>query len=287
MRALILTALSVSLLGCFSSKPPRCDATKTCFAADALGCCDGRGTEVSVCDGCPSGMIERTECRVSGCDDPCDVPLDCRQDLGDDCCGAPVFSESCDVCPRGSRPASECAAGFIPTCGCAETVDSDAGGPPFDGGAGRPADDADIAEPPSACFQDLGEGCCGGYVGEPTTCGCPMGSTHEYECTSFVAGDAIVPPMEVCRAVISEGCCGGIVERNACTFECPAGSVPESVCGEINDSGGGAEPPDDEARPAPIPCWEIDESGCCGAEVAPSSCTGLCPPGTSSECLFC
>lgn len=276
MRTLILASLSVSLLGCFSSNPPRCDADKTCFAADALGCCDGAGTDVSVCDACPSGMIERSECRVAGCEDPCDVPLDCRQDVGDGCCGAPVFSESCDVCPMGSRPASTCSAGFLPACGCAETVDRD---------AGRPAED--IAEPISNCFQDLGEGCCGGYVGEPTSCGCPTGSIQEYECTSFAVMDALVPPAENCRAVISEGCCGGVVERNACTLECPIGSVPESVCGEINDSGGGAEPPGDEARPAPLPCYEIDDSGCCGEMVPASSCTGLCPPGTSSECFFC
>lgn len=278
MRYVMLASLSISLLGCFSSKPPRCEATKTCFAADSLGCCDGAGTEVSVCDACPGGMIERASCRVTGCEDPCEEPLNCVQDLGDGCCGAPVFSESCDVCPMGSRPAAECAAGFIPTCGCAEATAD---------GAGPPAE-ADIAEPPAACFQDLGEGCCGSYVGEPTTCGCPTGSIYEYECVSFVAADAIVPPMEDCRAVISEGCCGGIVERNACSLECPAGSVVESACGEINDSSGGAEPPDgDEARPAPIPCYEIDESGCCGDIVPASSCTGLCPPGTSSECFFC
>lgn len=272
-----LLGLSVSLLGCFSSKPPRCDANKTCFAADALGCCEGRGTEVSVCDACPSGMIERSECRVTGCDDPCEVPLDCRQDLGEGCCGAPVFSESCDVCPMGSRPASECSAGFVPTCGCAETVDSDAGAPADAGPAERPADPA----PPVMCYRDLGEGCCGDLVGEPTRCGCPEGSILEYECSSFPA-PGLVPPAEVCRAVISDGCCGGIVERNACSGECPAGSVPESSCAEIND-GGGAEPPEDMAWS----CYTVDASGCCGELVPPSSCTGLCPPGTSSECLFC
>ena len=279
MRPLLLASLSISLLACFSSRPPRCDANKTCFAADSLGCCEGRGTEVSVCDACPSGMIERTECRVSGCEDPCDEPLNCVLDLGEDCCGAPVFSESCDVCPRGSRPARECAAGFVPTCGCAEATDSDAGAPP-DAGAGRPADEDAIAEPPSACFQDLGEGCCGGYVGEPTRCGCPAGSIYEYECVSFPIGDPIVPPMEVCREVIGPGCCGGIVERNACTFECPAGSVVESECGEINESG-------DMARPAPLTCYEVDASGCCGELVEPSACTGMCPPGSSPECFFC
>ena len=278
MRYFVLASLSISLLGCFNSRPPRCDATKTCFAADSLGCCDPGGTEVSVCDACPDGMIERASCRVAGCDDPCEEPLNCVQDLGEGCCGAPVFSDSCDVCPMGSRPAAECAAGFVPTCGCAEAT--------RDGGAGRPAEDADLA-PPAACFQDLGEGCCGGYVGEPTRCGCPEGSVYEYECGSFAVMDAFRPPLENCREVVFDGCCGAIVERNACSLECPIGSIEESVCGEISDAGGGAEPPDDEARPAPLPCWEIDESGCCGAEVAPSACTGLCPPGSSPECFFC
>ncbi len=287
MRWMILASVSLSLVGCFSSKSTRCDATKTCFAADSLGCCDGRAAEVSVCEACPSGMIERSECRVTGCEERCEVPLNCRQDLGDDCCGAPVFTESCEVCPAGSRPVSECTAGFIPTCGCPETVESDAGAPLPDAGADRrPSPDAGAAEPPAACFTDLGEGCCGEYVGEPTSCGCPTGSIFEYECTGFPA-PGLLPPTEACREVLFEGCCGGIVERNACSGACPAGSVEESRCGEINDrSGGGAPPSEDEARPAPIPCYEVDELGCCGAEVEPSACTGSCPPGTTTDCIF-
>lgn len=293
--------LAVSALlagGCFSSKSNRCDARKTCFAADALGCCDGSSVEVSACDACPSGMIERSECRVAGCDDPCEIPLNCVQDLGESCCGAPVFSESCDTCPMGSRPATSCG-GFVPECGCFETTLI----PPEDDGADREAPRRSDVD----CYVDLGEGCCGNLAGTEGECGCAVGTVPQYECANFaVEGDADFFPVEVCRLNFGEGCCGDIVERNACSGECPAGSVVESACDRFRPGSDArpAEPPmdepadppadagvpdagaDDAGAPIRAVCYEVDADGCCGAEVEIDFCTGECPPGSTMDCAF-
>lgn len=292
---LLSAAFALLTAGCFSSKPPRCDAQKTCFAADSLGCCTGSGVDVSVCEACPEGRIERTECRTSGCDDPCEVPLNCVQDLGDACCGAPVFSESCDVCPMGSRPASTCGS-FVPECGCAEATLL----PPED-----EADREAPRRPPVECYENLGDGCCGNVVGSEGECGCPAGTVTLEECGSFASPDAFFPA-EVCRLNFGMGCCGDVVERNACSGECPAGSVIESECDRFRTGGGEAppsdpaDPPEEDAGPAdagvpeadagapPIRavCYEVDADGCCGAEVEIDFCTGDCPPGSTMDCAF-
>lgn len=238
-------------------------------------------------------MIERTECRVSGCEDPCEVPLNCVLDLGEGCCGAPVFSERCDVCPMGSRPASSCG-GFVPGCGCAEAT------------LIPPEDDAEAPRrPPAECYEDFGGGCCGNAIAVEGECGCPAGTVLFGECSNFASDDAFFPA-EACRVTFGEGCCGEVVERNSCG-ECPAGTVDESACDRFRPSGGEA-PPSDPADPpadagsdggdAGVPesdagappiravCYEVDADGCCGAEVEIDFCTGECPPGSTMDCFF-
>lgn len=261
-------AFPLLLAGCFvASTPDRCEETRVCMAANGLGCCDGAGIDVSVCETCPAGTVETYMCRTTGCD-TCTDPVSCRIDFGEGCCGDAVFASTCDACPAGSVLADSCTADFPAECGCPGTI-----GPFVPPSDGRPAEDA-IA-PPSNCVEDLGDGCCGAFVTADTACGCPPGTRYEYECTMF--GGGIAPPSS-CRTDLGGGCCGAAVEANACTAMCPAGSIPAELC----------EAQAAPARPAPLDCFVLLADGCCSTEIAEADACGVCPEGTSSECLdFC
>ncbi len=286
--------LSFPLLGgCFSSGgtpdggvdagpdvDERCRAQKMCAAVDAIGCC-GAPQAVSVCDPCPTGTIEQAECRTAGCNE-CDAPLICHRELEAGCCGVRVGNTSCNVCPEGSMPVDDCGEHF-PACGCGPEFDArpapgvpvrppDAGMPdasahadaaPFD--AGRPE-----------CREDLGDGCCGAFVTYESECGCPRGSIHETECTGSI-GDGIILPSVSCFQDLGGGCCGGFVEPNACSGECPAGTLDESSCAAHQSGDAPAEAP-------PIAlCHQDLGAGCCG-DMVPLDACGACPEGSTQEC---
>lgn len=92
-----------------------CETRTTCLADLAEGCC-GTRIEAATCDGtCPEGTRPDTEC-VSfppecGCSMPAFVPIvQCREDLGDNHCGAIVGTpeiEGCG-CPEGTLAEADC-----------------------------------------------------------------------------------------------------------------------------------------------------------------------------------
>lgn len=266
-----LTFTFVSALafgGCFTGEPEPdpCAETRRCVSADALGCCDGGGREVSVCqDSCPAGTIEENACRTAGCGMGCDTPLSCRVDYGSACCGEAVFTTSCDACPAGSVEASTCTADYPAECGC-------------DGiRAFRPPADQEAVAPPSECFEDLGGGCCGAFVSAAVCGACPSGTVDQFTC-DMMSGDRFAPPPVSCREDLGGGCCGAEVAPNACTAGCPAGSVEASTCEDVSA--------DRAAFPEPAICFELTSDGCCGEPVEASACGG-CPDGASTTCDAC
>ncbi|NOY91484.1 MAG: hypothetical protein GXP55_09760 [Deltaproteobacteria bacterium] len=280
-----LALLALPMLGCSNSHsvpPDRCDMTKVCLVTDTLGCCDGRGSEVSVCDVCPSGTVERADCRTAGCADPCTSPTRrpsgpgedigpaarCYQDMGSGCCGDQIFGgDVCGYCPAGSVSEYECA-GFAPACGCGTTTRpapappseepvSDAGVPPTD--AGVPRADSGVPRADS---------------GVPSDAGVPP-------------SDAAIPPsdagppraLDECYTDLGPGCCGAYVGAPS-ECGCPPGSVTQSTCTAYS-AGTGAEPPSDVPafRAA---CRAILTDGGCGDIVEPNAC-GDCPAGSVPE----
>lgn len=272
-KSLLFAATLALALGCSNSHtapPDRCDMTKVCLVTDSLGCCDGRGSEVSVCDACPGGTVERLECRTSGCDDPCtgtpssdasgdsarirppDEDTDfapaarCYEDMGSGCCGDEIFGgDVCGSCPAGSVEEWSCS-NFAPECGCGGGItgirppgDEEPGAP--DAGAPAPPDELPPL-PPEECYADLGGGCCGAYVGAPTECGCPAGSVAQSTCGAYSAGtspDGEVPPMPPGEDEpgFFAGCRSILVDGTCGDFaepnvcgDCPADSVSEWEC---------------------------------------------------------
>ncbi|MFT5353321.1 MAG: hypothetical protein ACI9KE_000519 [Polyangiales bacterium] len=267
--ALTLSFVSaLAFAGCFSGtpQPDPCSETRRCVAADNVGCCSGGAREISLCqDSCPAGMIEETDCRMAGCGMGCETPLTCRMDYGTGCCGDAVFTTSCDACPAGSVEATACTADYPAECGC--------------GGIRAfrpPADQEAVAL--FECFEDLGGGCCGTFVGASECGECPSGTTPQFEC-SMMSGNRIAPPEVTCREDLGGGCCGTEVAANACSAECPSGSVEASTCAEV----AGADAP---AFPEPASCFELTADGCCGEAVAVTAC-GSCPAGASTTCDPC
>lgn len=262
---------SALMVGCFTGTPDPdpCAETRRCVAADAVGCCSGGAREVSVCeDSCPAGMIEESECRTAGCGMGCDTPLTCRMDYGSGCCGEAVFTTSCDACPAGSVEATECTSDFPAECGCGSI-------------RGFRLPDAEApALPASECFEDLGAGCCGAFVGLSECGACPTGTLNQLQC-DMMSADRIAPPEVTCREDLGGGCCGAEVSPNACSATCPAGSVETSSCDELLD------PAMDRAPAFPAPsCFQLTPEGCCG-EAVPLTACGACPEGSSNTCEAC
>ena len=267
--ALILSFASVlAFAGCFTgtSEPDPCADTRRCVAADEVGCCVGAGRDISVCqDSCPADMIEETECRMAGCGMGCETPLWCRVDYGSSCCGETVFTTSCDACPAGSVEASACAADYPAECGCGGIIR-----------AFRAPDAEGAIAATLECFEDLGGGCCGAFV-VLSSCGeCPAGTLDQFNCD--MAADRIAPPAVTCREDLGGGCCGSEVAPNACSAECPAGSIEASSCEDISAG--------DRAFPGPAACFLLNAEGCCGEPVAATAC-GVCPEGATSICDPC
>lgn len=273
LRHTILFAVLCSV-GCFQSHPIGDDDAcplRDCFAVDAIGCCS-EPMRVSACELCPTGTVEQSACRVSGCGTPtCEFPLECRQDFGDGCCGAAVFNESCAICPGGSVSARECVADYPDECGCDDTI--------------RPL-------VPPGCYADLGGGCCDYGIMVPlNSCGlCPAGSLGEFECT-FAGG----PPMDTCFEDLGDGCCGAPTMTNACGF-CAPGNLSEEECAAMAGA-----PMDDEADPAPgrpidpeeppRPECRVDlrdmRDGLCGCVVDEElNACGECPAGSTLDCTI-
>ncbi len=280
MRTIGLVSLLMAVGGCFNSSGNggECDATRMCRVADSLGCCDGGGTEVSVCEPCPSGTVDSTMCRTAGCGPMCDDPVACRTDYGSGCCGDAVAALDCDTCPAGSVVATSCAMDFPFECGC------DSSERPMPMPEPDPVPEPDPAPqpepapaPPISCHVNLGDGCCGEAVGPMNSSCCPMGTIPSYECGTFEGIRRIPTP---CRIDLGGGCCGEMSSANACTGECPEGSILESACTALT---GGPEP----GGLVPL-CVEIDPMGCCGEYVAPDAC-GQCPAGAGYEgdCMRC
>lgn len=262
----ILALLPVFLFGCFTASTTpedRCLERQVCAPVDSLGCCDGVGSEISVCESCPAGTVTESSCRTTGCTTGCETPIACRVDVGAGCCGDAVFTTSCDTCPAGSVPADSCTDSF-PSCGCDD--------------ARRIRAPEEDPAPPPACRADLGNGCCGEIVGSEGMCGCAPGSIRESDCGQ-IDGDAEAPGIIApsCFADLGGGCCGDSVDSVACGM-CPEGSVPASECAPM------AGAPEDPARPIMPPefqCREDLGGGCCGGDVAANIC-GMCPAGSIS-----
>lgn len=253
------------MIGCFTvtDPPDRCAERQVCAPVDSLGCCDGVGTEISVCDMCPTGTVTETSCRTAGCTMGCETPIACRVDVGAGCCGDVVFTTSCDTCPAGSVAASTCT-GEFPSCGCDDT-------------RRIRAPDESPALPLPDCRVDLGNGCCGDLAGSQGECGCAPGTILEEECGQFDndISPGIVAPS--CFENLGGGCCGGGIAPAACGM-CPAGSIPGSECAPM---AGAPEPDPDPARPIapPAGCREDLGGGCCGGDVVANVC-GMCPTGS-------
>lgn len=246
-----LLALSF-FAGCFSSGGGN-ECTLICAEADNIGCCTDFRMEVACDEGCPSGLIEESMCRTSGCA-MCDSPLECFGDRGTGCCDPSDVVEVCNGnCPAGYTPASECTEEF-PACEC----------------GGR--EDEDFLPPELiTCYQDTGGGCCG--IAQDFDCGvCPDGWLSELNCVAFGSDLRPIPPLG-CRVDEGGGCCGAYVSTNACGT-CPPGSVYETEC-EVGE------------MPEPATCYYLDDGGCCGEQVAPTTCGG-CPEGAvrEGECTF-
>lgn len=289
-----LLAMPLVWFGCFTSGGGECSIV--CADLNRLGCCGELRTEVACDAACPSGMIEETMCRTSGCE-TCDQPVDCYGNRGTGCCDPSDHVESCGACPAGYTPMAQCTDEF-PACECGGesgdrigppmgvTCYEDAGSgccgtarefqcgdcPPgwlssaecVDSGGGQP-----MPVPPVGCRVDEGGGCCGAYVATNACGTCPSGAIWEYEC-----GTADMPAME-CFIDEGGGCCGAVVAATICGM-CPEGSVESSRC---------VAPPEVPIEP-PSECYEVDDAGCCGDSVMRNQC-GLCPPGSSEVCAFC
>lgn len=257
---------ALAFVGCFSGtpEPDPCVETRRCVAADDVGCCTGAARDVSICqDSCPAGLIEETECRTAGCGMGCETPLTCRMDFGTGCCGEAVFTTSCDTCPTGSVEATSCTADYPAECGC-EGIR-----------AFVPAEDREAIAPPAECYEDLGGGCCGTFVGASNCGQCPPGTLTQFDCDMM--SDRLVAPPVTCREDLGGGCCGAEVAANVCSAECPTGSVEDSACTAQRDG--------DAAFPAPV-CFVVTPEGCCGEAVDVTAC-GVCPEGSSNDCDAC
>jgi len=271
-----VAVLAVLALGCSNSHttpPDRCDMTKVCLVTDALGCCDGRGSEVSVCDVCPSGTVERVACRTAGCADPCtgatprpsgggaDIApaARCYQDMGSGCCGDEIFGgDVCGFCPAGSVSEYECS-GFAPACGCGMTerpapivdagpLPTDAGVPPSD--AGVPPSDAGVLPSDAGVL--------------PADAGTPVPDPM---------------PLDECYTDLGPGCCGAYVGPST-ECGCPPGSVTQSTCTAY--SAGTAEPPVSDVPAFRAPCRALLTDGSCGDVIEPNAC-GECPAESVPE----
>jgi hypothetical protein len=96
---------------------------------------------------------------------------------------------------------------FAPSCDRCDADEDPAGGVPFvpaaDGGA---ADAAGERPAPLACFENLGDGCCGAEVA-PVCGACPDGSVPAYECSTLgIACSACDEPPDC--TITTKTCCG-------------------------------------------------------------------------------
>lgn len=254
----------------------RCQMTRACFPQDEFGCCGTSTFSLTVCEPCPGGQVEQSECRVSGCEACEDI---CRPMLEEEgCCGsarraAGNASAGCE-CPEGTVADAMCDAVF-PACGCGDEfapmsvppqadplppiAPPDAGSPPSpDGGAAF-----DVARPRPMCRLDLGGGCCGESTAEVEACGCRTGTIPENECTdgTFIQ----------CFADLGSGCCGAEVASCGLT-ECPEGSSSGAECGM-------RAPEPGDAPPMIAECATDLVDACCGDPVEANAC-GTCPAGS-------
>lgn len=255
----------------------RCRMTRACLPQDEFGCCGTSTFSLTVCEPCPGGQVEQSECRVSGCEACEDI---CRPMLEEEgCCGSARravgnASAGCE-CPEGTVADAMCDAVF-PACGCgpefapmsvppqadplppiAPPDAGSSGGPPSDAGAR-----ADFARPRAMCAVDLGEGCCGAWTVEVEECGCRTGTIPMDECTGETAP---------CYADLGSGCCGAQVAACGLT-ECPEGSSSGEECSM-------RAPENGEAPPMIAECATDLVDACCGDPVEANAC-GTCPTGS-------